>query len=192
MEIQAGASQLGLRDFLFYLVPGSLFLGSAVLLSHVNLAQVRDLSGFGASILGVLLAYFAGQVCYGLTYPLRNLLGKKSRQVEDSAEFTQIYIWVIEEHPTLYSTEVVRYRSFARFSIAMVFPSLLLGISITSRLAAISLRLSILSLLCTILIVVSFIYRYRRYDKIFCSLVLTCRSMDWSKFEQGEVRGVEG
>jgi len=90
----------------------------------------KDLGSPGTAIFAILVAYFLGQVIYVLTYPLRAILGPKEEWSEHSPEFKDAYMCLIEQYPEFFAAEVSRYRSLARFALAMVVPSLLIGSSV--------------------------------------------------------------
>jgi len=52
----------GLRDFLFYLVPGFVVLSALALLAGIDRQTLADFSSLGASITAIILAYVLGQV----------------------------------------------------------------------------------------------------------------------------------
>lgn len=61
-----GSSSLGLRDFLFYIVPGGTVLLGMGHLLNVSAVSVTELNGISESIAVLVIAYAAGQLAHGV------------------------------------------------------------------------------------------------------------------------------
>ena len=187
----------GLRDFLFYVVPGGVVLLDVLLIFNEVPTLAKDRVGqIVATTCGVLLAYVLGQIAYSATYLLRKIRVKGPGLWEEtSPQFLIAYMWAIEKHGTYFLAEIYRYRSFARFCAAMVLPTLFLGGAGAYRLgqlvsawelgAIVSVKVGlIVGLICA----TTFVHRYRRYDAEFRKYVRTCWYLPWEEFDHDLVR----
>ena len=171
----------GLRDFLFYLVPGFLILLTLALFADIDEATLSKFATIGGSVAAILIAYVIGQINYGCTYPLRRLIKVQTPWEETDPEFQKAYMWLIEKHPGYYTAEVFRYRNFARFSITMVVPSVSFGIAAAVRLRSYAPVWAFLAIVLAIVALCVFIVRYRHYTKRFLNQVFHCWSFDWKR-----------
>lgn len=200
----------GLRDFLFYLLPGSI-----IFISFIYLFQSEDLFfdktiNLGSSIMILLFSYFIGQVNYGFTYYLRNFLNtdtvivnwikKKnesffeninieiiSNKTESEKDFEKSYMLVIEKGSSYFTTQIFRYRNFARFSLTMIFPSLLFGITTIIRfLKSDHYFYAIIILVITCYTVKIFLYRYFRYTYCYQNQVNLCEEYIKESYQNRE------
>jgi hypothetical protein len=133
-EYHGRTPNFGLRDFLFYLIPGGVILASLVILVYPEPDILENWTGLNAAIAGILLAYFFGQATYPLVYIIRphtrRVSALRDFPNEDDTEFARQHFHLIEQHSVFYDTVVFRDRSLARFSLAMVFPTVLFTASI--------------------------------------------------------------
>lgn len=167
------------RDFLFYLVPGAVFLCGLFLLAGSSSEIMQGYGDITISIAGIILAYFLGQVAYVATYPLKRLIGGRTAEEAELPEFKDAFMVCVEKHTTFYAAEISRYRNFARFCIAMVVPTAFLGVAIVNRIWAISKWWAVSTAILSCLGIVSFIFRYRRYSCVWIDQVKRCAHFDW-------------
>ena len=139
--------------------------------------------GIASSIAAVLAAYILGQISYGATYLLRPFLPVPSAKVKEDPEYNNKYMWIVERHTTYYTAEVFRYRNFARFSMAMVLPSSILGIVLSIQPWYTNKAWPFAIALITVIAVVSFIWRYYRYGKECNKMVDCCWEFDWERHQ---------
>jgi hypothetical protein len=178
-ELDSRTPQFGLRDFLFYLVPGGITLAAACVAGGVRLTDVKEWGSVGESIVGLLFAYFLGQVMYPVTYPLRTWLAPKAVWVTPPAEFAKLHLQALEQHSGYYVGVIFRDRSFARFALAMVFPTLLFGLSLANRMLPTSKSGARFLLAVTIAAAYGFIVRYRKYETRYHLEVLMCMGREF-------------
>ncbi len=173
MEVRS--PHLGLRDFLFYLVPGSIVLMSVLGASGVSATSVGEWGNLGGSLLGVLVSYAVGQAIYPLVYPIRRIWQPDGEWLAHSEEFRDAQIKLITSSAVFYTSVVFRDRSFARFSSAMVIPCLAAGA------AAVRLAWNSSALLACVygalgaFAACGFVYRFRHYDRRYRSFVWRSR-----------------
>jgi hypothetical protein len=70
-DLDSRTPHFGLRDFLFYLVPGGVTLAAVLAFSMETWRDEFTNLGVGAALVGLLGAYFLGQLVYPVTYLLR-------------------------------------------------------------------------------------------------------------------------
>lgn len=183
--IESKTPHFGLRDFLFYLVPGGVTLAAFLLVFGSSFIKVEQFGKVSTSIFAILAAYFLGQVMYGATYILRNHLPKdKSWWEEDTPIFRDAYMWVIEKHTTYHVAEIFRYRNFARFCLAMVLPTLIVTVAGVIRLWTVSVPWCFIVIAVGMFAVYRFIKRYIRYDSEYRQYVQRCWSLPWEKLDK--------
>lgn len=158
--------QFGLRDFLFYLVPGGIVLVSILVFFGIEDTKVHEFGELSKSLFTILLAYFLGQVIYPITYPLRKLFRPSGEWEKiDRDVFAKAHMRIIEELPAFYVVLVFRDRSFARFASAMVFPTIALAGSFTIRLWGPFQILAIAVAIIGVISAICFVLRFRHYDR---------------------------
>lgn len=136
--VESKTPYFGLVDFFLYLAPGTIVLLSLMLVAGVTAADLSKYSSLATSILAILVAYFLGHAVYPLSYILRNkkLHGKLCRKQRNSncdpykESFSQEFQEAIFSHPDFCLSQLVRYKSLARFTIAMVWPSIFMAFGI--------------------------------------------------------------
>ncbi|GEM_PF-5536044 len=191
-ELESRTPHFGLRDFLFYLVPGGVTLLAAAVVAGVTPADVRDWGGVGGSIVGLFVAYSLGQVLYPLTYVFRRArlfrwrFAPRGSWSDEPLEFAHDHLKALEQHPAYYSAVIFRDRSFARFALAMLVPSILLGVAVAVRTWSLSPLIRIIALLVGVLAAAGFYLRFRKYDLRYHREVLLCMGKD-----VGPIDGVE-
>ena len=170
-EYRGRAPSFELRDFLFYLIPGAAILSSLLAIVRPEPSLVKDL-GFSGALAAIFLSYFFGQIVYPLTYLLRWLLAPADLAKEDSEEFAAPHFRLIEQHPVFYTVVVFRDRSFARFSLAMVFPTALFGSFLGVALLACNPWLGSSAIALGFVAAAGFCIRYRHYERRYRTEVL--------------------
>jgi hypothetical protein len=179
-EIESQTPHFGLRDFLQYFLPGGVVLAAAGIATGVRITQLAEWGNIGFSLLAILVSYLLGHAVYPLNYPLRRLIARNSHEEKGTDEFRSAYMWVVERHPTFYVAEVFRYRSLARFSVAMVLPTAALGLSAGARLWAASKPAGLAAVALGLVCSSGFALRYRRYQATSERYVTMCRNYPWS------------
>ena len=137
-SIESKTPYFGLVDFFLYLAPGTMVLLSIMLAAGITPADLSTHSSLATSLLAMLVAYFLGHAIYPLSYLLRNeklhkalFCNRKTSNLDRYKEsFSKQYQVAIFAHPEFCLSQLVRYKSLARFSIAMVWPSLFMAIGI--------------------------------------------------------------
>ena len=191
-ELESRTPHFGLRDFLFYLIPGGVVLMGIILMIQISEEHLKCLGDIGGAIIGLFLAYTLGQIIYPLTNILRRGLCPNGHWKKYPHKFAKKHMFAIENHPLYYSTVLFRDRSFARFSLAMVCPMLFIGISFFVFLKSISLHWALFSLILAIISAGAFTLRYRRYEKRYRLGVLMCTKVGWKKdLKEGEIDSEE-
>lgn len=69
--MQVASPHLGLRDFLFYLVPGAIVVLAAILALQVGGDVAEKWDSLGGSLAAVLISYAIGHAVYPIAYPIR-------------------------------------------------------------------------------------------------------------------------
>lgn len=171
-SMKADFGSFGLRDFLHYVVPGSCLLGGALLLMDVPTASFTE-HEIIMSILGAVAAFVVGQISYVVTYAARSVARWLIKIDTTTSDFKTAYMVCIEDHPR-FSTEIIRYRSFARFCAAMVIPTGLLGVAAFVRMYAWSPTWAFVTACTALLGCFGFAGRYRRYQSVYHDYVWRC------------------
>jgi len=181
-ESDGSLAGLELRDILLDLVPGAVVLFSILLLPWFKIPFSSELNGFTASLAAILAAYSLGHAVYPVSYRIRRFLCKHfGGPVNVNPDATEIrYIRAAEDHEVAHAVDVFRCRSMARFSSAMILPSLLFGGVAFWHLIA--LQSSVVDLanpwrtvFAVVLLVlgaasaVGFAIRYKRYQRRLCA-----------------------
>jgi hypothetical protein len=167
-NIETSVAQVGLRDFLFYVLPGAILLLGLLALAGAGPADLKPDLDVTSSIAGVLVAYILGQCAYPLSYVVRcamNGRGRlKKRDSKEAETFKAAYRAIAAGEELYFAVEVFRYRTMARFCAAMVFPLLLAGLGIAVgrwRLDAL-VRWGVA--LIALVTCAGFLWRYYRYE----------------------------
>jgi hypothetical protein len=166
--VETSVAQVGLRDFLFYVLPGSVWLTGIFALTGVRAVDVQPYMGLSSSLAAVLAAYVLGQCAYPLSYVFRRIMRKWGGVEQPDEKHRQgvkaAYRRLLLNEPTYFAVEVFRYRTMARFSAVMVLPVLFATAAValggwqlggTARPWIVAVGVSI---------AVGFVYRYRRYE----------------------------
>lgn len=179
----------GLRDFLFYLVPGSVVLLAILFFAGFDFSTIGDYGNLTTSVFGIIFAYCLGHVIYPLTYlvrrwllhPLVEWLKSDDVAAEDELRFKNRHQRAIENHSLFYTEEISRASSLARFASAMVVPCILLGGGVmyfmshySGKHQASLKHLAVPALLLGIVAAAGFGYRYGRYNLRFRRMVMSC------------------
>jgi len=127
-EVETSVAQVGLRDFLFYVVPGAVLLIGILAFLGVVARDLQPYLDISSSIAGILISYLLGQFAYPAAYLFRAIMGKIGRlrklSNEECDDFRRAYRKLANESQTYFAVEVFRYRTMARFCSVMVFPVL--------------------------------------------------------------------
>ena len=179
-------SSLGFREFLFYIVPGSVLVATAAILAGVSLNDVQPLLNFAGATAGVLTAYFLGQVNYTVSTPLRGWLRsgnnrfkrrRAPRLVSDEDErFIRSQLQACHRHPFFYTNEALRYRSLARSYVTLCVPSIALGYAIATRTS--SRQAAYAAVVGGVVVSVFFALRFLRCDRMYQTMVEICSRPD--------------
>ena len=178
--LESKTPHFGLRDFLFYLVPGVPIFLAIIIHLAIDVTSITKFGGLASSIIAILAAYILGQISYGFTYPLRKILRYGFSESEKGDNFQEHYMWAVENHTAYYTAEIFRYRNFARFCLAMISPCLFLGGSLLLRFWDHGAWRYII-FFSMIFSVWAFIHRYFRYSKEYIRMVQLCWDFDWKK-----------
>ena len=184
-SLEGKTSDIGLRDFLFYLVPGAMVLASVLLFAGTEPAQLQKWSGLGGSFAAVIVAYVLGQMVYPLSYIPRKLFFTKGRSLSKFDELSIKTIRAIEEYQSVFVSISFRDRSFARFTLAMVFPTILLGIALFWTLRLQHFPLAMLVVALGFAVAAGFIFRAKHYDTRY-RRVLSAISGDAGQLKNGD------
>lgn len=179
----------GLRDFLFYLIPGlTTFLSFLLIFTNITLDEFNKYGTIASSILALLISYILGHFIYPLNYILRPVIrsffsiwDKKLKELdktlEDSEKFNQDYHYTVTFHNVFFFSEISRNRSLARFSSAMVIPTILLGLAFGYR-TPIGIDWKDISFgFIGLLGSLGFAFRYKHYYKRYRQYIQTCRTV---------------
>lgn len=122
--VETSVAQVGLRDLLFYVLPGTvLSIGLAGLLG-IRPGALKEYSGLAPSVAAVLLAYLLGQCAYPAAYVVRKIMEPTQSIKKGTAEFRSAYSSASDGASTFFAVEIFRYRTLARFCSVMVGPIL--------------------------------------------------------------------
>lgn len=165
------------RDFLLYVVPGAVILASILLVSGVGSAQLMVYRGVTESVVALLASYLLGHVAYICSYPIRQLL---PGWLEETDEWRNDHMWVLERHSAYYIGEVFRYRNLARMGLALVVPMLLFGASLCYRLWSDSITWAVAAAGLSAAAAVAMAYRAVRYNHRYLDQVSRCRRFNWN------------
>jgi|SRR6185295_3003197 len=125
-DIETSVAQVGLRDFLFYVVPGAILLAGVLAQKGIGLPDLQPYLGVSSSIAAILASYILGQCAYPIGYFFRRAMNKLGRlrnlPGEGNEAFEEAFRKAANDSPTYFATVVFRYRTLARFCSAMVFP----------------------------------------------------------------------
>jgi hypothetical protein len=174
-DVEASVAQIGLRDFLFYVVPGAVFLAGFSALVGVSARDLQPYLGISVSLAGILLSYIVGQCAYPLSYVIRTIMNKfgalRSLPRERSPTFIAMYRTLARDHPTFFSVEIFRYRIMARFCSVMVFPFLFAAWGVYRSPWGLSVEWRTGGWIVAMLVCVGFLLRYYRYEDRYRSSV---------------------
>ncbi len=188
LSVESKTPYFGLRDFLFYLVPGAILLLAILISPVIKLESYIESKNGLLIVISILVSYYLGHVIYPLNYLIRKLLfsniicdkEKENKKCnEDCPDFRFSYINASKKTPNIHVSEIARYRSLSHFSCAMVFPTLLLSLSIISFAMKQSSSDKIYMMLFGILLLISisgFCWRAIRYQKKYIDFVKKCSS----------------
>ena len=122
--METSVAQVGLRDLLFYVLPGAVLLIAVCGLTGTAPEDILKYGGIAPSIAGLLSAYTLGQCAYPLSYLTRFAWEGFQSQKKRNATFRDAYRSQADDAPTYFAVEIFRYRTLARFCSAMVLPLL--------------------------------------------------------------------
>ena len=125
-SVESSVAQVGIRDFLFYVLPGFVLLIGIFAWAGISLKDVQASGDISSSVVAILLSYCLGQFIYAYSYPIRWLLEKIrpfKLEKDDSENFQKMYLKATENHGSYFEVEVFRYRTFARFCSLMIIRS---------------------------------------------------------------------
>ncbi len=167
-EIETSVAQVGLRDFLFYVVPGAVVLAGILALEGVGARDLQPYLGVSSSIAAILASYILGQCTYPVAYIFRKAMDKwgRLRRLPGEGEeiFEEEYRKVSKDNPTYFAVEVFRYRTMARFCSVMVFPVLFAAAGIAWGAWRLHREESAAVFITASLVCLGFLWRYYRYE----------------------------
>jgi hypothetical protein len=168
-EVETSVAQVGLRDFLFYVIPGTVILAGILAFEGVDGKDLQAYSGFSSSIAGILLSYALGQCAYPLAYLVRafgNLFGRlRYVEGEENSHFRSTYRLMAANNPTYFAVEIFRYRTMARFCSLMVSPVVFVAGAILFGQWHLNTREKICLAGTALLASAGFVQRYCRYER---------------------------
>jgi len=131
-KVETSVVQVGLRDFLFYVVPGATILLGALGFKGVTFVDLPTNLDLVLSALALFGAYFLGQCTYAFSYPVRAAVDgiTGGGPSDDYAEFRQRYRDLSRTDPVFFAVEVFRYRTMARFCAVMIVPVALAALGV--------------------------------------------------------------
>jgi hypothetical protein len=189
-HIETTVAQVGLRDFLFYVVPGAVVLAGLFAFQGVTAGDAQPYLSISSSIAGILASYVLGQCAYPVAYPIRAALSKWSKLKrfpgERSIVFRRAYRSVAKDNPTYFAVEVFRYRTMARFCSVMIFPVLFAAAGIEWGQWQLARGARLFVDAAALLISVGFLWRYYRYEWRYRSSLVKYRK------ERSETADTEG
>lgn len=163
--IESKTPHFGLRDFLFYFVPGGVVFLSILLFAGVQPEQIDRFDGVVVSLASMFVSYLLGQIVYPATYRLRRLVPPDRGSSKAPDEFSGAHLSLIENHTAFYTAVVFRDRSFARFANAMVLPTFLLSVAVATRLWHSARGWAVAAVLLGCAFAVGFVLRYQHYEE---------------------------
>lgn len=122
-NVESSIAQVGLRDLLFYVLPGSVLLFGIGALVGVHPEDIEPYAGLTASLVGLLAAYALGQIAYPLAYPIRSGMDVFQSIQKSDTLFRRAYRTAADEAPTFFAVQIFRSRTMARFCSVMVCPT---------------------------------------------------------------------
>ena len=115
--MRGSVAQVGLRDFLFYVLPGAVLLLGLLALTGVGPHDLKSYLGVTSSIFGVLGAYLLGQFAYPLSYLARWTMDSRGRlarlpgeERETCMQRNEVVVITNEMHAREFMSRVVRGR----------------------------------------------------------------------------------
>jgi hypothetical protein len=164
-NVETSVVQVGLRDFLFYVVPGATVLLGALGFQGVTLADLPENQDLILSTIALFAAYILGQCTYALSYPVRALvkLAEGGGGDDDDLAFRQKYRQVARTDPAFFAVEVFRYRTMARFCTVMIVPVLLAAVGVLCGPWPLSVGERWAVAAFALVTEANFVVRYRRY-----------------------------
>jgi hypothetical protein len=129
-NVESSIAQVGLRDLLFYVLPGSVLLVGFAALVGVDPENLEPYAGLAASLVVLLVAYALGQLAYPLAYPIRSAMNSFQSVDKSDEEFRRAYRVAADAAPTFFAIQIFRYRTMARFCSVMVGPTLIASASV--------------------------------------------------------------
>jgi len=176
---ETNLTHFGLRDFLFYVVPGAMILAAIILSSGFDLETISGHSEVALFAAAVLAAYVLGHIAWGISYPVRRLFGPRITYADGNDEYRDAYMWMIEKHTAFYTAEVFRYDVLSQFVAALVVPVLLFGTVLAVRLWPHSRVGCVVAAIATGLAAVVLVVRYVRYRDVVNDQVMRCWRFPW-------------
>lgn len=181
-ETSEAVSRVGFREFLFYIVPGSVIVAAIALLRDLTVADVAPFLNVAGAVAGLLGAYFLGQVNYTVSTLLRAGLreaynrfrkqGSPTLTSDGNETFIRRQLSAARAHPAFYANEALRYRSLARSYVTLCVPSILLGFALAARVPA----RSVVYIVSGVFVAAGFALRFVRCDRMYHGLVEICAS----------------
>jgi len=188
-DIETSVVQIGLRDFLFYVVPGALLLTGILTFSGVGVSDMQPYLGLTSSVAAIMVSYILGQCSYPIVYVFRRLLNRignlESLPGEHTATFKSVYYQIAADAPLYFAIEIFRYRTLARFCSAMIFPVLFAGAGIAFCPWDLSMEKRVLIMILGLIVSAGFAWRYHRYEGRYrsaCKEKLTALARDFGDF----------
>lgn len=129
-NVESSIAQVGLRDLLFYVLPGSVLLFGFAALVGVYPEELEPYAGVAASLAVLLVAYALGQLAYPLAYPIRGAMNFFQPIDKSDAGFRRAYRVAADAAPTFFAVQIFRSRTMARFCSVMVCPTLFASASV--------------------------------------------------------------
>lgn len=177
-NFETSVSQVGLRDFLFYVLPGGILLIALFAWKGTTGKDLEDYLGLGPSLAGILVAYALGQCAYVISYLIRWLLDRFQAIDKTIPTFRRAYRCAPRDNGTFFAVEIFRYRTMARFCSVMVFPVCVAALGILLGHWPVTYHEKIAATCFGVIGLFGFIYRYHRYEGRYRKAVLECQSSD--------------
>ncbi len=176
--VETSVAQVGLRDLLFYVFPGVVILVGISALPGAMPTDLKDYTGVGPSVAGLLIAYAFGQCAYPLAYIIRRGM-ERLQPIDKTAQgFRRAYRAAPTIAPVFFAVEIFRYRTMARFCSVMVFPMIFLSLAIVFSGWKLPATTKNVTGVLGALSVVGFLYRYNRYERRYRQAVLEVPTYD--------------
>ena len=167
-SVQTSFVQVGLRDFLFYVLPGFVTLLGCLGWNGVVFQDLKTLGDVSSSVITLLLSYCLGQLIYAYSYPVRWLLGKirpfRNLETDDSEHFQKLYMKAAEKYGSYFGVEIFRYRTFARFCSLMIIPIIIAWASVIWGRWALDVNMKLMITIVAVIGEINFVIRYYRYE----------------------------